>query len=296
MKKLKTKIENFRIGSASHLCCLLYKLIPVSVNHKSEIINHKSSLLTTILLCSILFGLSTHEAFAQSPQEQFKMANELYRQQQYQQAAELYEQILALDLVSPEAFYNLANCYYKLDRNGAAILNYERALKIEPDHEDAQFNLKLANLRVADRIEPLPQMLLVRLFKEFLLRNSSDTWGYIALLFIWLSLISGAAFLFLKKEGLKRIFFLTGAVFIFLSLSFLAFAFYQSGFEKSHRYGIVMETNTYIKSAPDSKATDLFILREGVKAELLETSGEWQKIKLADGKIGWIQKGHFEVI
>jgi SH3-like domain-containing protein len=54
--------------------------------------------------------------------------------------------------------------------------------------------------------------------------------------------------------------------------------------------------NVYIKSAPDPQSTDLFILREGIKVSLLDKEGDWQKIQLADGKVGWMMKSGLEEI
>ena len=40
-------------------------------------------------------------------------------------------------------FYNLANAQYRLGNLGQAILNYERALALEPRHPEAAANLRL---------------------------------------------------------------------------------------------------------------------------------------------------------
>lgn len=69
-----------------------------------------------------------------------KRANEMYKQGQYSDAAALYEEILK-NGVSPELYYNLGNSYYKADETGLAILNYERALRLDPGLNDASYNL-----------------------------------------------------------------------------------------------------------------------------------------------------------
>jgi tetratricopeptide (TPR) repeat protein len=247
-------------------------------------------------LWTIILTFSLQFASAQSPQEIFNTANTHYQNNEFQMAAEQYEKIISLGYESEAAYYNLGNCYFKLNEIGRSILNYERALKAAPDNEDIQFNLKLANLRVADRIEPVPQMMLIAWTKNILSALTADGWGAWALIFAWTSLLVLAAYLFVNRLIWKRVSFFAGIIFLFFSISFLLIAGKQNNFEKSHRFGIVMVTNTYIKSAPALNATDLFILREGVKAEILEEADGWQKLKLADGKVGWIQEAHLEVI
>ena len=55
-----------------------------------------------------------------------------------------------------ELEYNLGNCYYKLEEVGKTILHYERAKLIDPVNDDLRANILLADLRVIDKIEPLP--------------------------------------------------------------------------------------------------------------------------------------------
>ncbi|MGM3047353.1 tetratricopeptide repeat protein, partial [Bacillus cereus group sp. BC303] len=59
-----------------------------------------------------------------------------------------------------DVYFNLGNAYYKSNNIALAILNYERAVKLNPDNEDYQFNLKLANQRIEDKIDEAPQLFL----------------------------------------------------------------------------------------------------------------------------------------
>jgi tetratricopeptide (TPR) repeat protein len=233
---------------------------------------------------------------AHSPQETFAAANNHYQNNEFQEAAALYEKIISQGYESAAVYYNLGNCYFKLNETGRAILNYERALKLEPHNDDISFNLKLANLRVADRIEPAPQMMLIAWFKKIISSLSSDGWGVMSLVFVWISMFFMAAYLFIRKIHIRRFLFFAGVLLLFLAVIATLLAWKQYHNEHNQRFGIVMVTNTYIKSAPAANAIDLFILREGVKAEILEEANGWHKIRLADGKIGWIQQEHIETI
>lgn len=81
-------------------------------------------------------------------------ANEAYGQEDYIKAIELYEQTLREQGVSSDLYYNLGNAYYKHNEFAKAILNYERALLLNPGNEDARFNLEMANTHIVDKNRP----------------------------------------------------------------------------------------------------------------------------------------------
>jgi SH3-like domain-containing protein len=76
----------------------------------------------------------------------------------------------------------------------------------------------------------------------------------------------------------------------------LVFGVRQNQIEKSENIGIIFSSSVNIKSSPDENGTDLFILHEGVKVEVLDKVEKWRKIKLADGKIGWLPEETVEII
>lgn len=280
----------------SNFFLLFYTMIAKSIS--CLIRRPVSSFILHALFCLFFVGSPpfNQALHAQNPQELFTTANNHYQNEDFQKAAEYYEQIIALGYISEAVYYNLGNCYFKLNEIGRAILNYERALKLDPNNEDILFNLKLANLRVADRIEPLPQMLVVAWIKNILSAFTSDGWAIGSTFFLWLTLAYVACFLFINRPSLRQFLFLSALFSFLFSIILFLIAWRQSNVEKNQRHGIVMVTNTYIKSAPAANATDLFILREGVKAEILDEANGWRKIRLADGKVGWIELSHIEII
>jgi len=96
-----------------------------------------------------------------------KQANELYTSGNFKEAAQRYEAIIGQGYTSAEVYYNLGNAYFKMKDIPAAILNYERANLLSPKDEDIQFNLDLARTYVVDKIEPLPEFMLVIAAKNF---------------------------------------------------------------------------------------------------------------------------------
>lgn len=232
-------------------------------------------------------------AYCQQPTELYKTANQLYKANLFDSAATQYEKILVQGYKSAEVYYNLGNCYYKVSNLGKCIVNYERAQQLSPDDEDIQHNLHLANLRTSDKIVPVPQMELVTRWNNFVASNSSRGWGILAVVFVWVTLVFLATYLFF---GFRRFFLNIGVIMLIVSLSCMALAFKQSHKEEDSNAAILTVTNAFAKSAPDAGATDAFMIHEGIKFHLLDQVGEWVKIRLADGKVGWMEKGNFEKI
>ena len=58
-----------------------------------------------------------------------------------------------------------------------------------------------------------------------------------------------------------------------------------------------MSSSVVVKSTPNESGTDLFVLHEGTRVEIIDDSmKEWKEIRLADGKVGWMPAEAMEVI
>jgi tetratricopeptide (TPR) repeat protein len=252
---------------------------------------------TLVIILSLIFTCGM--ANADTAAGQFKKANEAYAAKDFARARDMYQALADSGYQSPELYYNLGNAWYKEGAVAEAILYLEKARKLDPGNEDIDFNLKIANLRVADKIEAAPELALVKKVKDFFGARSSGRWGMWAIVLLWAALVTGAVFLFTRNGLVKRICFFSGLLLLGLSFTFLGIAWGRYGAETNSRHAIVFATNTYVKSAPDQQSVDLFILREGVKVQLLDLSGNWQKIKVPDAKgdkVGWIPKEHVRAI
>lgn len=77
-----------------------------------------------------------------------------------------------------------------------------------------------------------------------------------------------------------------------LSLGFtclaLIFAFHKFNLDKKDQPAIIFAQESQVKSEPNLRSTEAFILHEGTKVQILDTVNNWKKIKLSDGKTGWI--------
>ena len=108
-------------------------------------------------------------------------AVEDYTDGRYEAALEGFTSIEEQGFVSADLFYNIGNCYYRLDHYlGKAILYYERALKYDPSYEDAAVNLGIARQYTLDRIDSVPEFILLTWIKALRDAVPSDGWAWTA--------------------------------------------------------------------------------------------------------------------
>jgi tetratricopeptide (TPR) repeat protein len=244
----------------------------------------------------VLLGLLPAVLLAQSVEETFQRANGLFRDGKFSEAVEAYESILAQGNSSAEIYYNLGNSYYRIGELGRAILNYERALVLAPGNSDIGHNLELANLRTLDRLERVPELFLItwlRAIAAFL------PFGVLVMLLVlsWILLFLALAVMnvapgrrigpWMRWTVLASLLFLV----LFGSLV-LVQVLEQSGRDDA----IVSARVVTAKTSPDEESTDAFVIHEGLKVELGDQVGDWVKITLSDGKVGWIRSGECERI
>src|ERR1041385_1642654 len=158
---------------------------------------------------------------AQEAIVQFEQANQLYRNGDVQKSAQMYEQIIKNGYESSILYYNLGNAYFKSNNIPSAILNYERAKRLAPHDEDVAYNLRLANLRVIDKIEPIPQLFLVEWWRTVTNLLSADGWSTVMIIALWCAAVSGAIFILARSYILQRLSFF----FAFLSVVVSVLAF-----------------------------------------------------------------------
>jgi tetratricopeptide (TPR) repeat protein len=97
----------------------------------------------TCVVVALLACGSFANAFAQETNP-FGKANAEYNAGRYREAIELYDQAVQSGQTTAALFYNLGNAWFRAGDLGRAILNYERALVLEPQHPEADANRRLA--------------------------------------------------------------------------------------------------------------------------------------------------------
>ncbi len=223
-------------------------------------------------------------------------ANNAYSEGLYPKAAELYKKILAAGYDSPELYYNLGNTYYKLNDLPSAILYYERARRLDPNNEDINFNLQLANTKIADKIEPLPVLFYKRWYDHAVQLFSSDEWAKLSIAALVTALLVGLLYFTASRLILRKIGLWGGTLLFLISLASVFFAWQNYRYFTRTKEAIVFSPTVTIKSSPDENSIDLFVLHEGTKVQLIDNIGTWYEIRIANGSVGWMPVNTVEKI
>ncbi len=232
---------------------------------------------------------------AQNAESLFKQANEAYKKGDYQAAITAYEKALQTDSIAPELYFNLGNAYYKLNRIAPSIYYYEKALKLNPDDEDARYNLQLANQMKLDKIDHVPQNILARFKTKMNRLFAYDTWAWLSVFSAFLGLLVFIIFLFTKNANTKRITF----VVMWLSLFLMIFTWYNAALGQKQsevKYAIIFTPKVDLMTEPNLTSDVVASLHEGAKVRLLKADGDWDLVKLADGKKAWIPQSDIKII
>ena len=224
-------------------------------------------------------------------------ADSAYIQGDYITAISMYEWIIENQGSNATLYMNLGNCWLKRDEVARAILNYERAYLIDPSDPDIRFNLELARTKTVDKVNAVNELFIVVWFRKLLSLLDVNGWAVLTVILFALTMILVGVFLFSKKTGIRKISFSFSTFFLLLSILSFIFATTQMGNIRNRDTAIIMSPSVTVKSTPTSAGTDLFIIHEGRKVKILDSSmKEWVEIRLEDGNTGWIPVSVMEII
>jgi hypothetical protein len=105
-----------------------------------------------------------------------------------------------------------------------------------------------------------------------------------------------SAFFLARTFALRKIAILAGSGSLVLFLFFLVVLIARLGDVTRTDEAVVMSQIVTVKNSPDAKSSDAFVLHGGVKVQLIDRVGSWSKVRIADGKVGWLEATAVEVI
>ncbi|MCL6099060.1 MAG: tetratricopeptide repeat protein [Bacteroidetes bacterium] len=237
----------------------------------------------------ILFSL-TGRSFSQSPDQLMLDANKLYQEGQYENAIQSYQKILSQGYESGPLYFNLGNAYFRTGKLGYAIFNYEKGLKLDPNDDDLIYNLRIANSRTVDKISELPKLFIISWWEGIVTSLTITGWSVMVILFYLILIASIAVYLLVRKVQLQRFAFMSGSFSLAILILLSVMLFSRINREASTDYGILLSPSYSVKASPDSKSSDAFVIHEGIKFTIEDHVSDWDKIRLVDGKVGWIER------
>lgn len=240
--------------------------------------------------------LSVFAAGSQSGNERLQQAADFYQKEDYARAVSIYEDLLKAGYASAGLHYNLGNAYFKTGDLGKAVLHYEKGLKLAPGDEDLRFNLKIAQGRQTDQIDALPPFFLLQWWMRLRNLMPANAWSLTGILMLWGCGAGLTVWQFGRSRTWRKRGFAAAFTLAPLALLFFALAFSRQSFEQHTHQAIVTVDKTELRIAPDPESKELRPLHAGAKSWLEDRIGDWYKVKLSNGEVGWLPVGVVEEI
>ena len=178
-----------------------------------------------------------------------------------------------------------------------AILNDERALLLAPGDADIRFNLQLARSKTVDKIVPQSELFVTTWYRSVVNLLGIDGWTETAIVSLGLAVVLFLIYLFCSPLWLRKVGFFGSALLMVAFVLANIFAWQQKQILERHDGAIIMDAAVPVKSTPSQSGTDLFILHEGTKVQVLDSSiGDWCEVSVPDGKQGWVETSQIEII
>lgn len=240
------------------------------------------SLVNPLMYILLFLGTALH---AQDP-VLFTEGNKLYEQKKYAEAAAKYQQLIDSGYQVADLYYNAGNAYYKSSQTGMAVYSFEKALSLKPGDEQIEQNLFLANQQVGNNLETLPLLFFEKWWLQLQVLHTSAGWATGSIVFCWI--LAALAIVYFFMPGLKRPVFRWGMLVAgILFICYFSMAIWMQNKAYNSGSAIVMRT-AKVKAAPDEGSKDLFDVKEGIKIKVLDSTKDFSKVQLSDGKTGWI--------
>jgi tetratricopeptide (TPR) repeat protein len=248
------------------------------------------------LWCLLIIALPFY-AVGSTPEALFKKGNECYAKSDYKCAISSYEQIIKAGHQSAVIYYNLGNAFYKTNDFPLAILYFEKAHKLAPGDDDISYNLQIANLKIKDKLELIPEFFLLNWWRSFLLILSAQSLSILSVVFFGGGFLLLITYLYTRSSQVKRVSFYGSIATILIGLALFFIAGAQESYLDRKEGAIVITDVVSIKSEPSSNAKSLFVIHEGTKV-LVEDAplNGWIKVSVSNGTIGWIKSEDLQVI
>ena len=200
-------------------------------------------------------------------------------------------------IVNADLYYNLGNAYFRNGKIGFAIYYYRSALKLRPNDEDIQHNLKFAQAMTRDKVDEDGEEnpILSGLFK------AHHALSLRAQLFTLLGIFWAIAFVTIGRrlsasERMKNILigvlFVLSSVFAVIGMS----AGYKIFVVETEITGVVTAKDADVTSAPDDKSQTLNTLSEGTAFEVISEQPPFVEIRLGEKVKGFVKLSEVGIV
>lgn len=256
-----------------------------------------------ISLATIFLALSMSAAGANIP-DYDQQADSAYAADNFALAEELYLKAAGEQGTSSTLFYNLGNTYYRQGNLGKAIVNYERALKLDPSNADARANLEFVKGKITDKA-PDSSSVIGKAIDTVINAFHADAWAWIALAMFTLFIGAAAAYLFSEAILIRKTAFFGGLVVFVLTVCAVSVSFVAANRTGADNFAIILPPAAQLSTSPRearSQSEQAFLLHEGTKVEIIDSvsspgeGGKWLEVRVPTGERAWVKSADVERI
>ena len=102
------------------------------------------------------------DALVENPESaiiNFNIGDVQYKKRHFEEAIKSYEKSTSSDEIKVQSgsYYNIGNTLYKMGKLPESISAYKKALELNPEDEDAKYNLEYVRAKLKDKSEKQPQ-------------------------------------------------------------------------------------------------------------------------------------------
>lgn len=223
-------------------------------------------------------------------------AIDLYNEKNYQTALDKFILIENEGIVNSDLYYNIGNCYFRINEIGRSILYFKKALKVRSDHQAARRNLDYALTFTQDKQDSESESV-IRSFWQKAFDAVSINLLAIITLFIFAAIIFFISLMIIRfrnREKTVPIFITTILIFFFIAFLIVSFLKWQE-FHKQNE-AVLLSSSAIGYSGPGKDFTRVFTIHEGMIFTIERDEENWSLIKLENGLGGWINKDTFVII
>jgi tetratricopeptide (TPR) repeat protein len=241
-----------------------------------------------IILSVIGTGLLAVATLHAEQNPAFSQANGDFAAGEFRKAIDGYEQLVRAGNWSANLFYDLGNAWYRGGDRGKAILNYERALALEPHHPEAEANLRLVRDQArALELRPSP-------IERSLSFATAKQYAIGAAITFWIVAFVAAASLFALRRSVKRTAILVVGVAVCVASTWAAYVT-ETG-RRGDALAIVTADKVEARLATADTSASVLALPPGSEIKILSTRGNWIYAALPNEQHGWIPASAAELV
>lgn len=240
-------------------------------------------MIRVLLFAATIFASSHIYAASESV---FEEANRAYASGDFQKAIDGYEQLVRDGRSHANLFYDLGNAWYRAGDSGKAILNYERALALEPHHPEAQANLRLAR----DHARALEMQ--ATGLERYAAFATTNTLTLIAALAFWIAVFCAIALLLRRSR--MRVAIGLCSILVFCVAG--AGVYLRERGARGRALAVVTAKDAQARVATADTSATVLALPPGSEVNVLSARGDWTYVALPNDQRGWVPAKAVELV